>query len=144
MSVKETGQRVLKARPSLFVQAGPVTKGYLVKPAFQEKKGKTVKKSLKEHSEGGLKGGNHCGEVKLTILTRRKIIILSLVASRLNTCLEAAPFVAKVTTTILPTDEAHLVCASSALLGERQLPRALSFSPGTSLPFNAFHFQNLF
>lgn len=72
MSVKETGQRVLKARPSLFVQAEPVTKGYLVKPAFQEEKGKTVKKSLKEHSEGGLKGGNHCGEVKLTILTRKE------------------------------------------------------------------------
>lgn len=63
---------MLKARPSLFVQAGPVTKEYFVKLAFQEEEGKTVKKSLKEHSEGGLKGGNYCGEVKLTILTRKE------------------------------------------------------------------------
>lgn len=60
---------MLKARPSLFVQAGPVTKEYFVKLAFQEEEGKTVKKSLKEHSEGGLKGGNYCGEV---ILTRKE------------------------------------------------------------------------
>lgn len=65
-------------------------------------------------------------------------------ASRLNTPLAAAPLVAKVTTTVLPQDEAHLVCASSALLGEMQLPHALSFSPGSSAPFNTIHFQNLF
>lgn len=65
-------------------------------------------------------------------------------ASPLDSPLAVAPLIAKVTTTVLPTDEAHLVCASSTLLGEMKLPRALSFSPGASAPFNTIHFQNLF